>query len=104
MYNLGDLSYIANLPVAIIKLYDELNILVPTGFSLETGYSYYTENDIKKLRQIKSLIKAGFTIDEIKQSIGCFNDRQLLTKKQQLLDNGSDMQAIKEIDKLRSII
>lgn len=104
MYKIGDFSYIVNLPVATIKMYDELGVLCPSIYDFNTGYSYYTATNIKQCKFIQQLLLAGLTLDEIKKNKS-FSDIQLLEKKRELLKlNPVPTNEVKELDKLRSRI
>lgn len=69
MYKIGEFSKITNIPIKTIRKYDKEEILLPRCVDIYSKYRYYDEGSIKQSEYIDSLIKLGFSIDEIKSII-----------------------------------
>lgn len=105
LYKIGDFSKLANIPVKTLRYYDNIDLFKPSEVDLFTGYRYYKEEQVKDLELINKLKIIGFTLEEIKLNWNNFNDEILQKKKKQLLEEIEQRyEAIKEIDKLRSIL
>ncbi|MCM3741584.1 MerR family transcriptional regulator [Oceanobacillus luteolus] len=68
MYLVGQLSKITDVSVRTLHYYDEIGLLTPSKKS-DTGYRYYTKDDLIKLQQIIVLKKLGFKLSQIKPMI-----------------------------------
>lgn len=65
MYSVGELRKRTNISVRTLHYYDELGLLKPSRVT-ETGYRYYSKEDVLKLQQITALKKLGFPLSRIK--------------------------------------
>lgn len=63
-YTTGEIAKLCGVSVRTVQYYDTRNILVPTELS-EGGRRLYSEEDLKKMRMICFLRKAGFPINSI---------------------------------------
>ena len=64
MYTIQKLGLKVNMPVSTIRYYERVGILKPKR--KENGYRYFDNEDIKKIKYIRVMKYAGFSIDEIK--------------------------------------
>lgn len=72
--------------VKTLRHYDELNILKPAHIDQQTGYRYYTSEQLPILHQILGLRQMGFSLDEIAAvQNGTSIESLLQNKKVQLL-------------------
>jgi DNA-binding transcriptional MerR regulator len=63
-WKVGDLARETGLTVRTLHHYDEIGLLSPSHRT-ESGHRLYTERDIARLQQIKSLRALGFSLEEI---------------------------------------
>ena len=66
MYKIGEFSQISRMSVKTLRYYDEEGILPPEYIDEDNGYRYYAKASIDKARQISTLRRFDFSIDEIK--------------------------------------
>lgn len=68
-WKVGELARWTGVSVRTLHYYDEIGLLRPSR-TTEAGYRLYTEGDVIRLQQIKSLRKLGFSLEEIKEFLG----------------------------------
>ena len=102
MYKIGDFADKVNTSIRTLRFYDKIDLFKPDEIDLFTGYRYYNESQIADFNLIMDLKSIGFSLDEIKDNWGNFNDRLMLLKKEELLKEKKniDMQ-VKKLDKMR---
>lgn len=64
----GTLSELSGITVRTLHYYDEIGLLKPSRRT-ESGHRIYTEIDIERLQQIKSLQGLGFSLSEIQKML-----------------------------------
>ena len=103
MYKIGQFAEIVQTSIRTLRFYDQIDLFKPEEIDLFTNYRYYSKNQIKDFKLINKLKEIGFSLEEIKDNCGSFNDRILLKKKEELLKNKKNIDIqIKELDKMRS--
>lgn len=65
MYRIGLFSQMTKTTVKALRYYDEVGLLPPAFVDVETGYRYYTSEQLPVLHRIVELRQIGFSIDEI---------------------------------------
>lgn len=60
---IGEVSEEYNISIETLRFYDKAGLLVPERIN---NIRFYTESDIKKLKEILEMKKLMFTLDEIK--------------------------------------
>lgn len=65
MYKIGLFSKINKITVKTLRYYDEMGLLKPAYVDPETGYRYYTSDQLPDIHRIRVLRSIGFSIDEI---------------------------------------
>lgn len=68
MYSIGQLSKKTNISVRALRYYDEIGLLKPAAIA-ESGYRYYSNEEIHTLRHITALKELGFTLASIKDML-----------------------------------
>lgn len=68
MYSIGQLSKKTNISIRALRYYDEIGLLKPAKIS-ESGYRYYSNEEINTLRHITALKELGFTLAAIKDML-----------------------------------
>lgn len=80
LFTVGETSKMLNIPVSTLHYYDKVGLVPPTFRSQETGYRYYTLDQIGLLDHIKYLQKFGFSLAEISSIIKDGNVDMLIPK------------------------
>jgi len=66
MYSIGQLSRRTGISIRTLRYYDELSLLKPAKVA-ESGYRYYSNEEIRLLQHITALKELGFTLASIKE-------------------------------------
>ena len=80
LYKIGMFAAMNRVTVKTLRFYEEQGLLMPALIHPETGYRYYTLNQMAVLHQISALKQAGFTLEEI-ASVNSGADEEALLKK-----------------------
>jgi DNA-binding transcriptional MerR regulator len=67
-WKVGELAKRTGVSVRTLHYYDEIGLLTPSHHS-EAGYRLYTESDVVRLQQIKSLQSLGWSLDEVRECL-----------------------------------
>ncbi|KUP09418.1 hypothetical protein Q75_00395 [Bacillus coahuilensis p1.1.43] len=90
MYKIGEFSKITSLTVKTLHYYDDEGILKPAERQKDTGYRYYNEKDFKKAQLIRLLRAMDFSIAEIKDVMGQYEEDMdvsyFIREKRQILE------------------
>ena len=73
MYKIGMFSKHGKVTVKTLRHYDEAGLLKPAYIDEETGYRYYTTDQLSQLHEIIALRQMGFSIPEIRSIIDNIN-------------------------------
>ncbi len=65
MIKIGELSKLAQVPIATLRYYDQVGLLKPIQVDDFTGYRYYSVNQLPRLNRILALKGLGFTLEQI---------------------------------------
>jgi DNA-binding transcriptional MerR regulator len=65
MYRIGLFSKINKITVKTLRYYDDIGLLKPAQIDVETGYRYYSSEQLPKIHRIISLRQMGFSLEEI---------------------------------------
>jgi DNA-binding transcriptional MerR regulator len=65
MFRIGEFSKIAQVSGRLLRYYDELGLLKPVRIDQETGYRYYSMQQLPQLNRILALKELGLTLDQI---------------------------------------
>ena len=66
MFKIGEFSRIAYLSVHQLRHYDEIGLFKPIHIDAETGYRYYSVEQLPRLNRIVALKNLGLTLDQIR--------------------------------------
>ncbi len=72
--NIGAAANAAGLPVKTVRYYADIGLVTPGGRS-ETGYRQYTGAEISKLVFARRTRAFGFSIDETRELLSLYEDR-----------------------------
>ena len=105
LYKIGDFSKKTGLSIRTLRYYNSIDLLIPAEIDLFTGYRYYSDKQLEKVKIINELKAVGFSLEEIKENWDNFNDSLMIKKRNQLLSNIDIInEQIRKIDYLRSNI
>jgi DNA-binding transcriptional MerR regulator len=66
---IGEFSRLAQVSVKTLRHYDQVGLLKPAAVSPESGYRYYSANQLPRLHRILALKDLGFPLDRIGEAI-----------------------------------
>lgn len=67
MFRIGEFSKIAQVPASLLRYYDEIGLFRPVDCDRETGYRYYSVQQLTLLNRILALKDLGFSLDQVKR-------------------------------------
>jgi DNA-binding transcriptional MerR regulator len=62
---IGNFSAISNVSVKTLRYYDEIELLTPTEVDVQTGYRYYSVDQLPRLNKILALKDLGLSLDQV---------------------------------------
>ena len=65
LLKIGELAAMAGVSVKALRVYEKKNIITPVKVDQETGYRYYSPDQVQRLEGLLSLQDMGFTLNEI---------------------------------------
>ncbi len=65
MFAIGDFSKLSKVPITALRYYDEKGLLRPLSVDPESGYRYYSAEQIPRLHRLLALKDLGFSLDQI---------------------------------------
>lgn len=69
MFLTGEFSRIARVSKRMLQYYDEIGLLKPYQTDPQTGYRYYSAQQLPRLNQILALKELGLTLDQIQRML-----------------------------------
>ena len=69
MFKIGPFSRVALVPISQLRYYDEIGLFKPAHVDQDSGYRYYTIEQLPVLHRILALKELGLTLQQIKQFI-----------------------------------
>ncbi|MDD6441211.1 MAG: MerR family transcriptional regulator [bacterium] len=86
LYKIGAFASMNRVTVKTLRFYEEQGLLFPAAIDPESGYRYYTLNQMATLHQISALKQAGFTLEEIARvNNGADEEAIIIQKKSEIL-------------------
>ena len=67
MFRIGEFSKIAQVSGRLLRFYDEIGLLSPDFTDVQTGYRYYSAQQLPRLNRILVLKELGLSLDQIAQ-------------------------------------
>ncbi len=71
--NIGDVSVRSGLPAKTIRYYEDIDLITPARAA--NGYRRFSERDLHKLAFLKRARALGFTVEECRQLLALYEDR-----------------------------
>ena len=65
MFKIGEFSKLAQVPVATLRYYDQIELLKPSEVDRWSGYRRYSANQLPRIHRILALKGLGFSLDQI---------------------------------------
>lgn len=69
MFRIGDFSRFGRVSVKMLRHYDDLGLLKPAHTDPQTGYRYYTADQLPRLNRVIALKDLGFTLEQIASAL-----------------------------------
>ncbi|MED4533209.1 MerR family transcriptional regulator [Metabacillus fastidiosus] len=67
MFKIGDFSMLSKVPVKTLRYYDQIELLKPRKTDRDTGYRYYSAEQLLEVNRIFLYKELGFTLKQIAQ-------------------------------------
>jgi len=99
-YKIGEFSKINKISKRMLRYYDEKGVLSPQK-DKDSGYRFYTDNDIKTIEKIKTFKNYDFSVDEIKRMLSMDSDELKTIYKKKVNElNGKAIEYSNIIDEM----
>lgn len=86
VFMISEFSKLSQVPAKTLRYYDQLGLLRPACTDSQSGYRYYTSEQLLRLQRIFALKDLGFTLEQIKQilhdEVSAADIRRMLLLKQ----------------------
>lgn len=86
VFKISEFSKLSKIPAKTLRYYDQLGLLRPACTDSQSGYRYYTSEQLLRLQRIFALKDLGFTLEQIKQilhdEVSAADIRRMLLLKQ----------------------
>ena len=97
--NIGKAAKLSNLTVKAVRYYANIGLVKPQQ-NISTGYRDYTEDEVSKLKFIGKARKFDFSIDECRELLSLYEDKNRTSKEVKKIT----LEKISQIDsKLRDL-
>lgn len=80
MLSIGQFSKICQVSIKALRHYDKIALMEPCCIDEQTGYRYYSEDQLSTMLLIQRLKLYGFSLNEIKEILSCDDQRALFQK------------------------
>ena len=67
LLSIGKIASFFDVSVKAIRVYEKMGILIPAKIDPDTGYRYYTVDQVQTLNALLDLKRVGFSLNEIKK-------------------------------------
>ena len=94
MLKIGDFSKLSRVSIRMLRHYDEIGLLKPVWIDPESGYRYYSAEQLPIVGRINALKDMGFGLAAIAEILPCYSDRDAL--RRQLQSKQAELQALSE--------
>lgn len=83
LMKIGEIAAFFDVSVKALRIYEKKEIIKPVKVDLESGYRYYSADQVKQLNALIDLQSLGFSLDEIKEIMdGKLTKEELVEKFQ----------------------
>ncbi|MGM9549410.1 MAG: MerR family transcriptional regulator [Faecousia sp.] len=84
MLKIGDFSKLSRVSIRMLRHYDEIGLLHPVKIDPESGYRYYSENQLPVVGRITALKDMGFGLADIGEMLDCYEEKEIMEHHLQL--------------------
>jgi len=108
MLKIGEFSKLSRVSIRMLRHYDELGLLAPASIDPDSGYRYYSEEQLLTAGRITALKDMGFGLAAIRDALPCYGDREVLDRllaahREELLARSSELaQQVRLLDAVRN--
>lgn len=99
LYSIGNVSKLTGISVQALRHYDSIDLVKPSYINEQTGYRYYSYNQLHIVDRIKYLRKLGFSLGEIEKALKSGRTEDLL-----ICLESKENELSKEMERLRENI
>jgi len=106
LLKIGEVADFFQISVKAVRIYEKKGIIVPAYVDPESGYRYYTPDQLHQLSALLELKALGFSLDEIKDVMVGESSKEVLYKAmQEKLRNWENLMTMAQnkIDAIESI-
>lgn len=96
MLTIGEFSNICKLSIKTLRYYSEIGLVIPEQVNPQTGYRYYSINQLEQVLYISRLKSYNFSLDEIKSIIDSADDNNNVLIEELLVKRKDFEKAIQE--------
>ena len=68
LFQIGEVTKIMGITRKTLLVYENMDLLTPAVKDEESGYRYYSADNMTQIRSIRSLQQLGLTLKEVSQS------------------------------------
>lgn len=69
MFRIGEFSKIAQVPASLLRYYNDIGLFMPIESDRDTGYRYYSAQQLTQLNRILALKDLGLSLDQVKRLV-----------------------------------
>ena len=99
MFRIGEFSKIAQVPASQLRYYNEIGLFTPIRSDRETGYRYYSMQQLTQLNRILALKGLGLSLEQVKRlvedEVSAEEIRGMLTLRKSQIEQTLQMEAIR---------
>ena len=66
MFRIGEFSKIAQVPASLLRYYDDIGLFRPIDCDRDSGYRYYSVEQLTQLNRILALKDLGLSLEQVK--------------------------------------
>ena len=78
MLKIGEFSKLSRVSIRMLRHYDEIGLLKPVCIDSDSGYRYYSENQLPMIARIVALKNMGFALSVIARLLEHYEDKMVL--------------------------
>lgn len=69
MFRIGEFSKIAQVPASLLRYYNDIGLFIPIHCDRDTGYRYYSIQQLSQLNRIIALKDLGLSLEQVKRLV-----------------------------------
>jgi DNA-binding transcriptional MerR regulator len=101
LLKIGDFSKLSKISIRMLRYYDELGILNPEYINKESGYRYYSPEQLSLAFRIQALKDMGFSLDTIQDILKTYDDIDNLKRYLLLRYDEMEIEVMEKQSKLK---